>query len=64
MRCKLLSARLKFMLLDLKRVCILFILYLPPFEITLLWSKKFQNLFIIALQIYSAIIKGAMDTVP
>jgi hypothetical protein len=39
-------------------------LYLPPFEITLLWSKKFQNVFLIALQIYSAIIKGAMDTVP
>jgi hypothetical protein len=33
----------------------------------LLWYKKFanfKNLFIITLQIYSAIINGAMDTVP
>jgi hypothetical protein len=37
---------------------------LPPFEITLLWCKKFQNLFMITLQIYSTIINGAMDTVP
>jgi hypothetical protein len=35
---------------------------LPPFEIMLLWCMKFQYLFVITLQIYSAIINGAMDT--
>jgi hypothetical protein len=38
------------------------IFHLPLFEITLLWCKKYQKIFIITLQIYSAIINGAMDT--
>jgi hypothetical protein len=56
-------ARFKFPVFYLKRVCKLFIFHSPPFEITLLWCKKFQNLFRITLQIYSAILTGAMDTV-
>jgi hypothetical protein len=62
----LISNALQIFLADLNSQCdtySVFIFHPLPFEIKLLWCNKFQNLFLITLQIYSAIINSAMDTV-